>query len=68
MSFTAKYPGICVGCKEDIEPGQIIASASGYNGKRYVHVVCPESIPEIKRPVCQTCFQEVAASGACACD
>jgi hypothetical protein len=63
MSFEAKYRGTCV-LGDEIEPGQIIAKATGGG---FVHLICPEAVPEIKRPVCQTCFQEQAANGTCGC-
>ena len=62
MTFTARYRGECAACYEDILPGQ--EAAYGVGGK-VVHVVCPEPVPEVRRPVCPACFTEIPVSGVC---
>lgn len=66
MSFLAQYRGTCATCEGQILPNQLITRA--FNERRYAHATCPDPLPEIKRPVCDKCFTEKAANGACGCD
>ena len=66
--FTARYPGQCENCDEEIRPGETIKTIRTSRGTRgYRHAVCPEQTVLVKRPVCGSCFQEVAVNGKCGC-
>jgi len=65
MSFEAKFPSECVGCDEGVKAGEVIAFATGGG---VVHLVCPNPLPDVSRPVCPRCFQEQSVNGSCGCD
>lgn len=63
--FTARYAGPCAGCEERIFGGDEV----WFVDDQLVHVGCmpaPEREPD-PRPVCPTCFMEIALNGACSC-
>jgi len=66
MSFPARYGGKCAAdCDRRIFAGDEVE----YVDDQLVHVGCVPA-PDVEkepRPVCPTCFQEIALSGECAC-
>lgn len=63
MSFTARYNGTCMVCRDEIDVGQQIefAEESGYR-----HVYCVPRPPKRHGKVCPTCHMEMPLSGVCA--
>lgn len=65
MTFVAKYDGVCAAeCGNRIHPGDHVRYEEG----QLVHAACfPVEEPE-PRPVCRSCFMEIALNGACSCE
>jgi hypothetical protein len=49
MPFVAQYPGVCNGCDQKIEPGELVS----YVDDELEHVVCPQP----KRALGQVCMR-----------
>lgn len=65
MSFRAKYNGVCGNdCGERIHEGDEVE----YVEHVLVHVDCAPAPEPEPRPVCPTCFMEIALNGACQCE
>ena len=64
MSMTATYASWCGACEQRINEGDTIARtvAGGW-----IHETCPEEATAPQRPICASCFLEVAANGTCGC-
>lgn len=64
MTFRAKYPGVCGNdCGSRIHEGDEVEYVEGV----LVHVDCAPTPEPAPRPVCPTCFMEIALNGACSC-
>lgn len=64
--FTARFDGACAAdCGNRIHPGDTVQYVDG----QLVHHGCiPTEQPEPEpRPVCPSCFMEIALNGACSC-
>jgi len=64
--FLAKYAGRCAAdCDQPIDPGDIVE----FVDDQLVHEGCvPAPVVErAPRPICPTCFIEIALNGTCAC-
>lgn len=62
--MTAAYASWCTACWQRVKEGDLIVRA--VDGA-WVHEACPEAAIVAERPVCGTCFLEVAVNGACGC-
>jgi hypothetical protein len=65
VSFTAKWPGDCVQCGEEMKGYEV-----EYNSANELqHVFCPEDLDMRgkPRPVCPHCFCSIPVSGVCDC-
>jgi hypothetical protein len=51
VTFTARYPGTCADCEDDIRPGEEIHT-DGYGG--FMHVHCRQ--PDRPVAICPTCY------------
>lgn len=62
--MTAAYASWCTACWQRIKAGDTIARtvAGGW-----IHETCPDAVTVAERPVCGTCFLEVAVNGQCGC-
>lgn len=65
--FRARYDGVCAAdCGNRIHPGD---TAQYVEGQLVHHGCVPDEKPEPEpRPVCSTCFMEIALNGACQCE
>ena len=63
MSIEAKYADTCEACEGPIHPGQQIDRDSFT--ERWMHTECPQ---DKERPVCEVCWMQKAANGACGCE
>ena len=66
MPFRARYNGTCAAdCDHRIHEGDMVQYVDG----QLVHHGClPAAAPEPEpRPVCPSCFMEIALNGACSC-
>ena len=64
--FRARFDGVCAAeCPERLHPGDMVQYVDG----QLVHHGClPAAAPEPEpRPVCPSCFMEIALNGACSC-
>lgn len=59
--FEAKHPGVCAGCEEFFDRGELVR----YVDDRIEHVECIKVAP--LREVCTECFTEKSVSGECLC-
>ena len=64
MAFTAKFPGECRDCGEEIRPGETVEFDDDRN---LLHVLCPEdaTLYGKPKPVCPSCFVELPKTGRC---
>lgn len=68
-TFTARYPGICGDCRDEIVPGEEVSYALD---DVLVHAGClpsyvnPDKVPDAG--VCTTCGLARALNGTCGCD
>lgn len=61
--MAAQYRGWCAECAGAIAVGDLIV---GVQGTGWVHLDCPKEY-EVVRPICDVCWQEKSAAGACGC-
>jgi len=65
MTFLAKFNDRCASpiCDDPIDPGDIVE----YIDDQLVHQGCLPPAESKPRPVCATCFMEIALNGECSC-
>ncbi len=65
MTFLARYNGSCAGagCDDPIDPGDIVE----YVDDQLVHEGCRPPAEPAPRPICPTCWMEIALNGSCSC-
>ena len=66
IAIEAQYAGVCFACEGSIRIGELI-TPDPLDGaaETWMHARCPADPPP--RPVCTSCFMEIAISGACGC-
>jgi hypothetical protein len=62
----ARRPGTCPACEQPIHVGdRITPDPFDGAGATWVHEKCP--LTRAPRPVCTSCFMEIALNGECSC-
>jgi len=66
VSVEARFAGECPACDQEIRMGDAIRrDPLDGGGESWVHARCPAEVKP--RPVCTSCFMEIALSGECGC-
>lgn len=66
MSWYAKFASKCVRCDRTIYPGDEV-EWEDVDDRTVRHESCDDFLDLTPRPVCGSCFMQVAVSGACGC-
>lgn len=64
--FSARYPGRCPECGEDIETGELLRWSDDGDAIHATHD--PATAPAADRAPCPSCWQTPSVSGVCGCD